>query len=75
MVGSGFPDCLSFFIGLQTQLNFAECFTLNPNIEGQKCMMESFSVKFSGRLQFSCKAKKAEKKAKKLMINLHALKL
>lgn len=55
LVGSGFPECLSFFIGLQTHLNFAECFTLTPNIEGQKCIIENFSVKFSGCLQFSCK--------------------
>lgn len=71
-MASGFPEFLNFFVGLQTQLNFAECSTLNPNVEGQKCTMENFSVfwRFAIYLQ---RIKK--KKAKKFMINLHTLKL
>lgn len=71
VVGSGFPECLSFFIGLQTHLTFAESFTLTPKVEGQKCIMENFSVKFSGCLQLSYKG--WEKNAKKFTINLHTL--
>lgn len=54
-------------IELQTQLNFGECFTVNHSVEGQKFTTESFSVKFSGCLQFNCKGwKKCEKVYDKL---------